>query len=213
VLEVLDELGMLAAARAKVPPAAPLHLAVYVPMVCWTLLLLFVFLALLVYALLAGSSVNGVLINLGSSYGAVRLDLLLLLLGLSVHLSLVHKVGEDHVVSMLDSLRGHWGHMSMKQQLSQVLLLLALLCNMLLWLRRVEWGMLLIIYGMWAHNQNSHEHLSIFSCGAIFSVCTDALTLASDAADNTLIEVMTWFLLLTKMGVVGILVSSKSAVI
>jgi len=211
VLQVLDERGLLAGIREGLPPSLPLDKAIYAPIACWSLLLTFVFLTLLAYALLAPASFGSGPTHLGSSYGAIRLALLVVLLGVSVHLSLVYKVGEDHVIDTLDSLRGHWGHMTWRQKLCQVLLLLALLCSGLLWLQRVEWGGLLIVYGVWSHSQNSHSHLSIFCCGAILSVCTDALVLASEPPNNTLIVAATWCLVLSKLSVVGILVYLKRA--
>ena len=48
--------------------------------------------------------------------------------------------------------------------------------------RRVEFGGLLIVYGLWAHSHNNREHLSLFACAAVFSVRTDALTLAAAAS-------------------------------
>ena len=48
--------------------------------------------------------------------------------------------------------------------------------------RRVEFGGLLIVYGLWAHSHNNREHLSLFACAAVFSVRTDA-----DDADHMLI--------------------------
>ena len=58
-------------------------------------------------------------------------------------------LGEDQMIAMLDALRGHWGHLTRRQQLTQVLLGIALLCELCLWLRRVEWGGLLLVYGLW----------------------------------------------------------------
>ena len=180
------------------------------PVICWGLLLFFLFATLLVYALLAPASMGGGLAHLGVSYGALRLALLIGVMGVSIHLSLVHKCGEDSVIAMLDSLRGHWGHMNAHQQLCQALLAVALLCEALIWIRRVEWGALLIIYGLWSHSTNSHEHLSLFAAAAIFSVGTDALTLASDAADGPFLEVVSWVLLGTKLTVVAILVGKRN---
>lgn len=87
----------------------------------------------------------------------------------------------------------------------------ALLCDGLLWVRRVEWGGLFLVYGLWAHSQNNHDHLSIFSCGAIFSSCTDVLTLSADAADGTFVVVITSALVCSKLSVVALLIYSRAA--
>lgn len=203
---------------------------------------------LLAYAALSPASLGGGLAYLGSSYGAMRLALLLSLVGLFTHLSLVHKLGEDQVVAMLDTLRGHWGHMARYQQMVQLLLVVALACTYacargerrrpraacargawsacgsacvsacvacvrraLLWIRRVEWSALLLLYGLWAHIEHHHDHLSFFSSAVIFSMCTDALALAADAADSPFIEAVTWVLLGCKLVVVVTLIYQRDA--
>ena len=55
------------------------------------------------------------------------------------------------MVAALDALRGHWKHTVRRQQATQMLLAGALLCELLLWARRAEWGALLPIYGLWAY--------------------------------------------------------------
>ena len=207
VVSILDERGLLNATRAQLPASLPLrHLATYVPIVCWLLILTFIFLALLAYALLMPTSLGAGLSHVGNSYGLVRLTLLVASIGSSVHLTLVHRVGEDHVVAMLDSLRGHWSHMQLRQKACQVLLGVALVCESLLWVCRVEWGGLLIVYGLWAHSHKNHDHLSLFACAALFSIGTDSLTLATNHSNTVLIEVVTWLLLICKLSVVSSLV-------
>jgi len=208
----LDKLGALGGVRAKLPPTLPLEaLASYLPTACWALLLVLLFLTLLTYAAMAPASLGGGLAYLGASYGAVRLAFFLSLLGLGVNLSLFHKLGEDYVIALLDLLRGRWTHMQTSQKLTQLLLFVALVCAMLLWVRRVDWGVLLILYGLWAHAEHSHDHLSLFACAALFSAGTDALTLAADSADPSLVEAATWILLSCKLLVVATLIYRREA--
>lgn len=251
VLDAFDACGSLARARALVPAAFPIdRIASLVPPALWTLSLLLVFFTLLVFALTAPPSLGGGLARLGSSYGLVRLTLLVALTGLAARASLVHGIGEDLVVGALDTVRGHWAHMSRRQKLTQGLLGCAFLCEILLWIRRVEWGGLILAYGLWAHANNHPDHLSVFCCarvrhctialvrvqqgsmhahmractqprqppcvgrlagGALFSLLTDALTLATDESNGVLPPLLTWALLLSKLGAVAIMVSSKQA--
>jgi hypothetical protein len=71
---------------------------------------------------------------------------------------------------LLDAVRGRWAHMAPSQKLVQVLLVLAFSCALLLWVRHVDWGALLLVYGQWAHAEHAHDHLSLFAVLAIFSV-------------------------------------------
>ena len=82
---------------------------------------------------------------------------------------------------------------------------------MLLWVRRAEWGLLLIVHGLWAHAEHHHDHLSFFASAAIFSMCTDALALAADAGGSQLIVLTTWVLLGCKVAVVAMLVVKREA--
>jgi hypothetical protein len=148
---------------------------------------------------------------LGISYGMVRLAWLFGLLGLGVNLSLGHKLGEDHVVMLLDAVRGRWAHMAPSQKLVQVLLVLAFSCALLLWVRHVDWGALLLVYGQWAHAEHAHDHLSLFAVLAIFSMCTDTLALAADTVDSRFMEVVTWVLLVSKLLVVLLLICKREA--
>ena len=166
---------------------------------------------LLVYATLSPSTMGAGYAHLGSSYGALRLALLLSALSAGVEACLVHRVGEELLVSLLDSLRGHWPAMSRAQRLTQALLLLALGASAVLWMRRVEWGVLLIAHGLWAHAEHSHEHLTLFAAATTFSVLTDALTLAADAADTTFVEGLTWTLVVAKVVVVAMLLYTRQA--
>lgn len=62
--------GLLDQAQAKIPPALPLaRIAALVPPVLWSLLAMSCFVALLVFALMAPSTLGGGLAHLGSSYG------------------------------------------------------------------------------------------------------------------------------------------------
>jgi len=211
IAQALDAFGVLN--RAKLPPTLPIEaIALYGPTACWILLILLLFLMLLAYALLAPASLGGGLAQLGASFGVVRLAWLLGLLGLGVNLSLGHKFGEEHVIMLLDALRGRWSHMTRSQKLIQVLLVLALVCACLLWVRRVDWSALLLVYGLWAHTEHLHDHLSVFACVATFSMCTDALFLAADAIDSIIfIEVTTWILLSCKLVVIAMLVYRREA--
>ena len=213
IAQALDSIGLLNSARAKLPPTLPLGaIASYGPTACWALLLVLLFLMLLAYASLAPASLGGGLARLGVSYGVVRLAWLLGLIGFGVNLSLGHKLGDEHVVMLLDALRGRWSHMTRAQKLVQVLLVLALMCALLLWVRRVDWSVLLLVYGLWAHAEHSHDHLSVFACVAIFSTCTDALFLAGDGVDSVLfIEVITWMLVGCKLIVVTMLACTREA--
>ena len=45
----------------------------------------------------------------------------------------------------------------------QAFLVLAMLCEILMWIDRAEWGILLIAYGMWALHLRATHHLSVFT--------------------------------------------------
>lgn len=222
LLEALAARGALNGMRAKLPPSLQPHaeqLGELLPAACWSLLLLFTFLTLLLYALKAPGSLGAGLATLGLSYGLVRLAMLLSLVGLGVHLSLVHHMGEDMMISALDALRGHWSSLLLRQKVTQLLLTAALVCEVLLWMQRVEWGGLLVVYGLWAFLHHDHDSLCVFCSIACFSMCTDALSLASADARSmhgtmgVVAPVLTWALLLCKLGAVGMLVYCKDAFI
>ena len=81
-----------------------------------------------------------------------------------------------------------------------------------LWIARVEWGALVLCYGLWAYTQRSGEHTSAFCVMALFSLATDALALAGDgAAYGVLAPVATSVLLLSKLLSTSMLVYYKDA--
>ena len=92
-----------------------------------------------------------------------------------------------------------------------MLLVLALSCALLLWVRHVDWGALLLVYGQWAHAEHAHDHLSLFAVLAIFSMCTDTLALAADTVDSRFMELVTWVLLISKLLVVLVLICKREA--
>lgn len=62
-----------------------------------------------------------------------------------------------------------------------------------------------------AYVHHDHDHLGIFCCVASFSMCTDALALASDIEGGVLLPLLTWPLLLSKLGAVSLLVYYRDA--
>ena len=93
------------------------------------------------------------------------------------------------------------------------LLALGLLCELLLWVRRVEWGGLLLCYGLWAFSHHYGDHLCVFCAISVVSMSTDALTLANDEMHSSALAVpiITWVLLLTKLGAVASMIYFKDA--
>jgi len=138
----------------------------------------------------------------------LRLSLLVFLCGGVIHLTLIQRVGEDHVIEMLDVLSGHWAHMMLRQKISQALLGAAMLCELLLWVDHVDWGILLIVYGMWALLLRSTRHLSIFAGVLFLSACTDSLSLATEEVGSYATTLM-WILLVSKLVIFGTLVSHR----
>ena len=208
--------GLLGDLQSKLPPGVPAaKLASAAPVALWSLVVLLTYLALLAFALNAPASLGGGPARLGYSYGLARLALLCGLGGAVTHLSLGQGVGEDIVVAMLDALLGHWSHLTRRQKVTQALLAVGLLCELLLWVRRVEYGGLLLAYGLWAFSHHYHDHLCVFCSLAILSMSTDALTLANDEMHTRalLVPLLTWVLLLSKLGAVSIMVYFKDAIL
>ena len=212
ITEELGRRGLLAAVAAKLPAEIPLDkLSSYLPAVCWSLVLLFDLLALLVYSFRSPSSLGGGYVRYGTSFGCGRLSLVVALAALLTELSLVHKLGEDQMVATLDALRGHWSALIRRQQATQLLLVSALICELLLWVERAEWGALLIAYGLWAYTHHNHDHLGVFCVAALFSTATDAIALAACITAGGLMHVLTWILVLCKLLAVAMLVYYKDA--
>jgi len=179
VADALDQREMLVAVRAALPPSlAPERLAV-LPMLGWVVLYCLVFITLLLYSVSAPTSLGASEVRFGSGYGRQRLALVLVLFASAVHLTLVQRIGEDHAIELLDMLKGHGESMSLRQRSCQVLLVLALLCELLLWVEHAEWGVLLLLYGLWAQHSFSSRHLAAFTSILFLSVCTDSLAIAS----------------------------------
>ena len=219
-LEALDaSRGVLNSLRAKIPPGmlpVATKLAKFVPFACWSILLLASFFSLLLFALFAPGTLGSGMAVLGLSYGLTRFAMLLSLMGLAVECAFVLHIGEDQAVSMLDALNGTWAHLATRQKITEVLLLAALVCELLLWLQRIEWGSLLIVFGLHAYTQSNRDHLSAFAALAIFSMATDALNLASADGRTThggmglAAPVLTWAVLLCKLGAVTMLVYTRA---
>lgn len=209
--EELDKRGRLAAVRAKLPPNLPLAKLGRLPLGLWGALGGLTYAALLTYALKAPATMGGAMSHLGATYGLGRLTLLLSLCGLAVHVTLVLRVGEDHVINVLDTLSGQWAHMAPRQKAVQAMLGAGLACELLLWVERVEWGALLLVYGLYSHSHNAAEHLSLFCAVAVLSVLTDGLTLAADSHGGAFTPAVTWALLVCKAGSVGSLVYHRDA--
>ena len=55
----------------------------------------------------------------------------------------------------------HW--LTLQHSRWQALLVIAMLCEILMWIDRAEWGILLIAYGMWALHLRTSRHLSAFT--------------------------------------------------
>ncbi|KAL1507671.1 hypothetical protein AB1Y20_007286 [Prymnesium parvum] len=198
VLEALDERELLSAVRAALPPAlAPDRLAV-LPLLGWAVLYCLLFVALLVYSFCAPSDLGGSEARLGAGYGRLRLALLLVLCAGVVHLTLVQRIGEDHAIELLDMLKGHWDGMSLTKKGCQVVLAVALLLELLLWVERAEWGVLVLLYGLWAQHSFSPRHLAAFTCVLGLSICTDLLALVG-AAMSAFAKVLASSVLLCKV--------------
>ncbi len=209
--EELDRRALLNTVRAKLPPNFPTSRLELVRPVAWGLLLLLTYAALVAYAALAPTSLGGGFDRLGWSYGAVRLALVVALAGLGAHLSLVWRLGEHAVVGAFDALRRSWARMSRHQRACQLLLGAALAAELLLWARRVDWGFVVVIYGVWAQVHDYADHLAAFCCAAVFSVMADALRVAHDPGAGVLTPLLLSLLLVCKMGAVGLLVYTRDA--
>ena len=212
-IEAMANRGLLTSFREKLPAALPLDkVSAALPAVCWSLLLVLTLFTLLLYAARSPNSLGGGYVRLGLSYGLLRLSLVVSLLGLLVHLSLVHKLGEDAMINALDALRGSWDTLVLRQKATMLLLYLALAMELLLWIRRVEWGCLVLLYGLWAYTHRHHDHLCAFCALALFSLGTDAIALAhEDSAVSPLVPLATWLLIVSKCAAAGLMIYYKDA--
>ena len=212
ILESLARRGMLAPVAANLPEAMPYEkISLYLPTICWSLLLIFDVLALLLYAMRSPPSLGGGYVRFGFSYGLCRLGLLLSLTGFTVNISLVHKLGEDPMVATLDALKGHWSNNAKRQQATQLLLFVALICELILWVRRVEYGAMVLGYGLYAYTHHDHDHLCVFCALALFSLATDALTLAADDGMGVIVPLFTWSLIVSKSTACAMMIWHREA--
>jgi len=99
----------------------------------------------------------------------------------------------------------------LRQKATQLLLLAAFVCELVLWVRRVDYGALLLAYGLWAYTHTGREHLSVFCALTLFSLATDSLSLAADDGAELLVPVTTWLLVACKTSAVAMLVYWRDA--
>ena len=79
------------------------------------------------------------------------------------------------------------------------MLAFAFFCELLLWVERVEWGALLLLYGLWAQHTFSPRHLATFTCVLCLSICTDSLAVAGGGPATGYATVLVWGVLFCKL--------------
>lgn len=206
VAEALDERELLGHVRSALPPSlAPERLAV-LPLLGWSLIYCLVFAALIIYSVAAKLLLGNEGAHLGTGFGRLRLALILILCATVVHLTLIQRIGEDNMIELLDMMKGHWDGMSIRKKGCQVLLLFALFVSLLLWIQRTDWGILVLLYGLWAQHTFSSRHIATFTCVLGLSICTDALDIAGFQVE-IVTSALAWAILLCKLAVFATLVS------
>lgn len=80
----------------------------------------------------------------------------------------------------------------------QVVLFFALFLTLLLWVEHTEWGILVLLYGLWAQHTFNPRHLASFTCVLCLSICTDSLTLGG-APLSPFVAILMWAVLACKL--------------
>ena len=71
---------------------------------------------------------------------------------------------------------------------------------------------LVLLYGLWAYTHRHHDHLCAFCALALFSLGTDAISLAhEDSAVSLAVPIATWVLIVSKCAAAGLMIYYKDA--
>ena len=119
----------------------------------WALLVGLEFAALVTYAAKSPHSLGAGPADLATSYGLLRLALLLSAIGGTAYLTMVRKIGEPVVVKILDYAAARWHLLGKTGRIIHAAFSVGIVCELAswVWAPSGDWAVLLLVYGMAAH--------------------------------------------------------------
>ena len=88
--------------------------------------------------------------------------MLFTLTGLTIRLTLFRGRGHGVVLRGLEAFATRWRQSTMRPKLTMLVMVLALGFELLLWILRLDWGALLMLYGLWTFTFDLRDHLALF---------------------------------------------------
>ena len=209
VLKEMQSHGQLESVIAKVPPEYEKYVPYiqYAPAFLWLVVCVTEYSALLLYATHVPPTFGAGPAYTCFHFGLYRFTFILTAAGALLHMAFVHGIGEDLAMELLENVRrAIFTPIDAKQRALQGILLGALACETLLWIRRPSWGILLIVYGLCAQHMSGAarlRHITLFVAAAILSLCTDALEVAGAGYQQSFyVTASLWLLMLCKLAAV-----------